>query len=141
MTLGTMLGDILESMFKKPATQRYPFERQPAPERYRGRVHWDPEKCTGCQLCVKDCPANALELETIDRAAKRFVMRFHSARCTYCSQCVISCRFGCLYHAHDEWELAAPSRESFELLYGREEDVHEYLARPAQTEPGDAPAE
>lgn len=141
MTLGTMLGDILESVFKKPATQRYPVERLPAPERYRGRIHWDPEKCTGCQLCVKDCPANALELETIDRASKRFVMRFHSARCTYCSQCVISCRFGCLNHAHDEWELAGPSRESFELIYGREEDVREYLARTAQTEPEDAPAE
>jgi NAD(P)H-quinone oxidoreductase subunit I len=129
MTIGTMLGDVFESIFKKPATQRYPFERFPAPARYRGKLHWNPEKCSGCQLCVKDCPSYALELITVDKATKRFVMRFHSSRCTYCSQCVVSCRFGCLYQSNDEWELAASSRDTFELMYGRDEDVREYLAR------------
>lgn len=123
MKLGTMLNDVITSLFRKPVTQPYPFERKEAPEAFRGKLVWDPEKCTGCQLCVKDCPADAIELITIDRAAKKFVMRYHMDRCVYCSQCVVNCRFNCLNMSHDQWELAALSKEPFEVYYGREEDV------------------
>jgi formate hydrogenlyase subunit 6/NADH:ubiquinone oxidoreductase subunit I len=135
MTIGTMLDDIISSFFKRPVTQRYPFVKTPAPERYRGKVRWDPAQCSGCQLCVKDCPSYALELVVLDKATKSLVMRYHMARCTYCSQCVVSCRFGCLSQANDDWELAAPSRASFELLYGKDEDVQAYLAKSTPQEP------
>ncbi len=135
MTIGAMIGDILRSLFKKPITERYPFERKPAPERLRGKLHYDPEKCTGCMLCMKDCPANAIEILTVDRAAKKFVMRFHTDRCTYCAQCVQNCRFNCLSMESEEYELAALSREPFVVYYGREEDVQFILDRAAQENP------
>lgn len=138
MTIGTMLDDILSSLFKRPVTQRYPFERTPAPERFRGKLHWNPEGCSGCQLCVKDCPSYALELHTVDKATKRFVMVFHNDRCTYCSQCVISCRFDCLSQSSEEWELAGTSKESFKILYGRDEDVQAFLARQAEADSSSA---
>jgi len=129
MSIGTMFGEIVSSLFKKPVTERYPFKRYPSPLRLRGKLVYNPEKCTGCQLCVKDCPADALELLVVDKVAKRFVLRYHVDRCTYCSQCVESCRFHCLDLSPDEWELAAVSKQPFTVDYGREEDVQAILAR------------
>ena len=136
MTIGAMLGDILESLFKKPVTERYPFERKPTPERLRGKLYWEPEKCSGCQLCVKDCPADAIELIVLDKVAKRFVMRYNPDRCTFCGQCVENCRFDCLGLSSEEWELAALNRDAFEVFYGKEEDIETLLAQTAAQYPG-----
>jgi formate hydrogenlyase subunit 6/NADH:ubiquinone oxidoreductase subunit I len=127
MKFGAMLGDMLRSLFKRPVTEMYPFTTQAAPQRLRGELHYNPEKCTGCQLCVKDCPSNAIELVTIDRAAKRFVMRYHLDRCTYCAQCVQNCRFSCLSMSNEQWELAALNKEAFTVTYGRDEDIQKLL--------------
>ncbi len=131
MTIGSMLGDLLKSLFKKPATERYPFERKDAPNRLRGKLMYDPEKCSGCQLCVKDCPSEAIEVITVDKVNKKFVMRYHIDRCTYCAQCVQSCRFKCLEMSNDQWELASVHKEPFEVYYGREEDIQVILERAA----------
>jgi formate hydrogenlyase subunit 6/NADH:ubiquinone oxidoreductase subunit I len=132
-----MLQDIWQSFFLRPATRRYPFERTATPEQLRGKLVWDPAKCNGCSLCCKDCPSNALELITIDKKAKRFVMRFHADRCTYCAQCVQNCRLECLGLSSTDWELAALSRETFTVHYGTEADVEAIVARFS---PGDAAA-
>jgi formate hydrogenlyase subunit 6/NADH:ubiquinone oxidoreductase subunit I len=123
LPIGLLMGDVLRAFFSKPVTRRYPFERREAPERFRGKLVWDLTNCTGCQLCVRDCPAGALELVVVDRASKRFIMRFHADRCTYCSQCVINCRFKCLDLSNEEWELAAVTKEPFTVYYGRQQDV------------------
>lgn len=130
--VAAMLNDILGSLFKRPMTELYPFERHPAPERLRGKLTWNPEKCTGCALCSKDCPSNAIELITLDKKAKRFVMEYHADRCTYCAQCVQNCRFECLNMSHEQWELAALNKEPFTVYYGKDEDVQAVLARFAE---------
>ncbi len=129
MKLGTMLGDTLRSLFKRPITQQYPFVKQNAPEQLRGKLYWNPGSCTGCALCVKDCPANALELVVNDKKAKRFVFRYHEDRCTYCAQCVQSCRFSCLGMSPEQWELASVNKEPFTVYYGSDEDVESFLAK------------
>jgi formate hydrogenlyase subunit 6/NADH:ubiquinone oxidoreductase subunit I len=134
-----MLGDIVNSFFKRPATGRYPFVRTEAPEDLRGKVVWNPETCTGCGLCVKDCPSQALELFTLDKAAKRYVMLYHMDCCTYCAQCEVSCRSKSIYLTNDEWELASTSRTPFEVYYGREEDVQKVLEPEPQGEPDLSP--
>jgi formate hydrogenlyase subunit 6/NADH:ubiquinone oxidoreductase subunit I len=128
MNLAAMLGDVLRSLGRKPVTERYPFERKEAPENLRGQLVWDAEKCTGCLLCVKDCPSKALELITVDKVNKRFVMRYHVDRCTYCAQCVETCRFSCLHMSNEQWELAALKKEPFTVYYGRDEDLKRVLA-------------
>jgi formate hydrogenlyase subunit 6/NADH:ubiquinone oxidoreductase subunit I len=132
MRIGAMLGDISRSLFKRPVTERYPFERKPTPERLRGQLTFDPAKCTGCKICVRDCPAAAIELQVVDKATKRFVMKFHTDRCTFCAQCVVSCNFDSLGMSHERWELAALDRASFVLLLGRPEDI-EALRNPPPT--------
>lgn len=123
LPIGVMLTDVVKAFFSKPVTRRYPFERREAPERFRGKLVWDLTNCTGCQLCVRDCPAGALELVVVDKATKHFIMRFHADRCTYCGQCVMNCRFKCLSQVNEEWELASLTKEPFTIYYGRSEDV------------------
>jgi formate hydrogenlyase subunit 6/NADH:ubiquinone oxidoreductase subunit I len=131
-TLGTMLGEIVHSLFTKPVTEQYPFVRLPAPANLRGKLVWDPTKCTGCQLCIKDCPSEALELIVLDKVNKRFVLRYHIDRCTYCAQCLENCRMNCLGMSSEEWELAGTSKEAFMVYYGKDEDIQTLLARLAQ---------
>jgi NAD(P)H-quinone oxidoreductase subunit I len=123
MKLGAMIRDVVRSLFRRPATERYPLVREAAPERLRGKLHWDAEKCTGCSLCVKDCPAQAIEVIMVDKASKRFVLRYHLDRCTFCSQCVLSCRAGALELSNTEWELASTNKDAFTISYGDEADV------------------
>lgn len=131
MPLGTMLRDVAVALFEKPVTERYPAEHSPAPERLRGKLVWDPEKCTGCGLCAKDCPSDALEVAVIDRKQKQFVVTYYLDRCTFCAQCVQNCRFGCMQMANDDWELAAFDRAAFTYYYGDPELVRAYLANQA----------
>lgn len=129
MKIATMLGDVWQSIWQRPITQKYPFERLEAPVRLRGKLHWNPEKCTGCALCNKDCPANAIEIITVDKKEKRFVMKYHMDRCTYCAQCVESCRFSCIEMSDEEWELAAMDKTPFTVTYGTENDLREFMAK------------
>jgi NAD(P)H-quinone oxidoreductase subunit I len=132
MSIGAMLDEVIKSLFKKPATEFYPFERSAVTENLRGKLYYDPEKCSGCQLCVKDCPANALELITVDKVNKRFVMHYHADRCTFCDQCVQSCRFKCLNLSNEDWELASLRKEPLTVYYGRDEDILPLLKAAAQ---------
>ena len=132
MRIGAMISDIVSSLFKKPVTQMYPFTRTETPENLRGKLIWDPQQCSGCQLCIKDCPSNAIELIVIDKVAKRFVMKYHIDRCTFCDQCVQSCRFKCLNLSDNQWEMASLQQEPLVVYYGKDEDVKFLLEKAAQ---------
>ena len=138
MRIGAMLGDISRSLFKRPVTELYPSVRRPTPERLRGQLTFEASKCTGCRICVRDCPAAAIEIAVVDKVAKRFVMKFQTARCTYCAQCVVSCNFDAIGMSHERWELAALSLEPFAISMGRPEDL-DALAQAA-AKPAVAPA-
>jgi formate hydrogenlyase subunit 6/NADH:ubiquinone oxidoreductase subunit I len=131
MTIGTMFQDIVESFFKKPATRLYPAESIAPPERYRGVLSFNPSLCTGCKLCVKDCPSDAIDLVILDRAAKQYVMKYHMDRCIYCGQCMINCKFKCISMSNQDWEHAALNK-NFMVYYGRDEDIARYLENIAQ---------
>jgi formate hydrogenlyase subunit 6/NADH:ubiquinone oxidoreductase subunit I len=135
-----MLGDVWSALFRRPATVKYPFVKRAPPARLRGVLQYDPEQCTGCGMCAQDCPAEALELITLDKKNKQFVLRYHIDRCTFCAQCVQSCKFRCLDMSPDQWELAAKDKVPFTVYYGRDKDIETVLERrvgadaaPAQT--------
>ncbi|MGD8455930.1 MAG: 4Fe-4S binding protein [Anaerolineales bacterium] len=128
MKIATMFHDVSVSFFKKPSTEKYPFERRDVPERLRGMLSWSPENCIGCGLCVKDCPASAIEVTVLDKKAKRFVVSYHLDRCIFCGQCAFICRQGCLDLVAGKWELAALGRDPFVVHFGESEDVRCLLA-------------
>lgn len=135
MKIGSMFSDVFKSLFRRPATQSYPLERAPSPPRLRSKLLYDPSQCTGCQLCIKDCPSDAIELITLDRVNKRFVMRYHVDRCTFCDQCVVTCRFKCLSMSNEDWELASLHKEPFTVDYGKDEDIEFLLAKESGAVP------
>jgi formate hydrogenlyase subunit 6/NADH:ubiquinone oxidoreductase subunit I len=128
MKFGTMLRDVVQALFSRPATELYPVARTEEPERLRSLLHWNGEGCTGCSLCCTDCPADAIELITLDRKAKQFVLRYHVDRCTFCGQCVENCRFNCIQLSNDEWELASAGKGPFTIYYGEDANVQRVLA-------------
>ncbi|MGE5138433.1 MAG: 4Fe-4S dicluster domain-containing protein [Rudaea sp.] len=132
MRIGVMLGDVARSLFRRPVTREYPSVKHPAPPTLRGALWFRPETCTGCGICVKDCPANAIELFTIDKKARRFVLTYYVDRCTFCAQCVKSCNNKSLGMAPDQWELAALNRENLKAHFGKEEDVRAFLEGAAR---------
>ncbi len=46
-----------------------------------------PDKCTGCLVCLRNCPVNAVT------GAKLEVHRIDAARCTRCGMCASVCKF------------------------------------------------
>lgn len=141
MKLGAMLSDVTTSFFRKPVTQNYPFQKLEAPERLRGALQFiNREACTGCGMCAKDCPANALQVIVLDKAAKRFVIAYHEDRCTFCAQCVASCNHACLVMSDHEWELAGFAREGFLVHYGKAADIEQALAGVAPGSAEEPPA-
>jgi NADH-quinone oxidoreductase subunit F len=51
----------------------------------------DPEKCTGCTVCAKNCPVNAISGE------RKKVHVIDTKICAKCSKCITSCNFGAVY--------------------------------------------
>ena len=137
MRVGAMLSDIVKSFFQRPVTQIYPGVRYEAPNRFRGKLIWNFEKCTGCGLCAKDCPSNAIEVIVVDKIKKQFVVRYHIDRCTFCAQCVQNCRFKCMQMSNNQWELASLTKDPFTVYYGNETNIDAVLAG---TPPADSAA-
>jgi len=138
MKLGALLMDVLAGLGRRPATVDYPREQRATPATLRGALHWDPSGCTGCGLCVKDCPAAAIELTTVDKAAKRFEMHYAADRCIFCGQCVRSCRFDCLTLAPGDWELATTERASLKTQLGDKANVDAGVGHRTQPDPDPA---
>jgi len=134
MKLGTMISDVTNSFFRRPITQKYPFERFETPDRLRGHLHWDSEKCTGCGMCGTDCPAGAIKMHVLDKKAKRFVMEYHVDQCTFCAQCVHSCNQDCLSMQKDVWELAALNKKPLVVYFGDPNDI--IIIQEGLPEPG-----
>ncbi|MCD6591949.1 MAG: NADH-quinone oxidoreductase subunit I [Thaumarchaeota archaeon] len=88
---GYFIVEALKNLFKKRATILYPYreaDKIHVPEGLRGRISFDREKCIGCQLCSRVCPAKAIQIIE-DEKGKRPVFLIY--RCIYCGQCADVC--------------------------------------------------
>ncbi len=135
MTIGAMIGDILSLCSRNRLPNDTALKENPRRNGCVKEAALRSKKMRSCMLCMKDCPANAIEILTVDRAAKKFVMRFHTRIAAPIVPSVQNCRFNCLGMESEEYELAALSREPFVVYYGREEDVQFILDRAAQENP------
>lgn len=111
---GTMLRQVLQSIFKKPATSKYPFKKTAMPEHFRGKIIFYPEKCIGCKFCMRDCPADAITINKVGE--KEFTCTIDLGKCIYCAQCVDSCPKKAL-ESTKEFELAVLDRDKLKVTY------------------------
>ena len=72
-------------------------------KRYRGRVRFAPELCTGCAICRFRCTSRAIEF----KAGKgEFVWSHDPAQCTFCGRCVEGCAEHALKEGRTEHALS-----------------------------------
>jgi formate hydrogenlyase subunit 6/NADH:ubiquinone oxidoreductase subunit I len=137
---GKMLAEVLRSALRKPATVLYPFVKFRMPALFRGRLRFYPEKCIGCKLCMRDCPAGAIQIIKI--GDKQFRCEIDLARCIYCAQCVDSCPRKAL-EATEEYELAQLHKQALIMSRGPDEvkSTAEPSSKTAQAAPEPPPAE
>jgi formate hydrogenlyase subunit 6/NADH:ubiquinone oxidoreductase subunit I len=107
----SILNSVIKAFRKTPDTVKYPFGPLVIPKGFRGAIVIDTEKCTGCGLCVRDCPAEGLEL--IKESRQDYQLIHYPARCAYCGQCEDSCARGAISHSND---LVDPTYDSDEWV-------------------------
>ena len=107
-----LFTQLFRSFFTRAVTVDFPFGPAEIPPGFRGRVDIIAENCTGCSLCVRDCPALALELNREDK--QTFQLIHHHDRCAYCGQCELSCNFDAI-HLHSAYVQATQDRDSLAL--------------------------
>ena len=103
------LSKIIEQLFTKKVTNVFPAKHVPdsivdflakgditapvpVPDHFRGTLAYDYENCIGCMMCVRICPAKAIEAYPViakEKKTKRVV--FFLGRCTSCQECVNIC--------------------------------------------------
>ncbi len=127
-SIAAMAMELMESLLvRKPATVMYPIERLTPPDRFRGRMKYDPESCTLCGLCQRDCPADVIKVvrKRVERedGKKETVghVEFEMDRCVFCGQCAYSCNSGSITFSKD-FELAQPTRDLF-MMRGAKDEV------------------
>ena len=131
--MATPMGfELLKQLFKKPATNVFPVTYCPdsvlkllekvekgevkinppveVPKGFRGKIVYDRDKCIGCKLCLKVCPANAIEF--IPETKK---IKIHVDHCICCSQCNDICPKNCLSMS-DNFFVAAADRNSDDFI-------------------------
>ncbi|WP_193364937.1 NAD(P)H-quinone oxidoreductase subunit I [Leptolyngbya sp. PCC 6406] len=116
--IGQGLSVTFDHMRRRPVTVQYPYEKLIPSERYRGRIHFEFDKCISCEVCVRVCPINLPVVDwDFDKASKKKTLNHYSIDfgvCIFCGNCVEYCPTNCLSMT-EEYELAAYDRH--ELNY------------------------
>ncbi|MCF7936383.1 MAG: 4Fe-4S binding protein [Synergistales bacterium] len=109
-----MMIQLLRQVTRKPSTNPFPVAHMPdsvsgalkaagegkielngpvpVKEGFRGRIGYDRNTCIGCRLCIKVCPANAIDFLKEDKKVE-----FHMDRCCFCAQCTEVCPVSCIW--------------------------------------------
>jgi len=125
-------GVSFSTIFKRTATEQYPFKKAGTFPRYHGRHHLNRyadglEKCIGCELCAWACPADAIYVEAANNApgaqyspGERYgrVYQINYLRCIFCGYCIEACPTRALTMTN-EFELASTTRE--EMIYEKDQ--------------------
>ncbi len=129
---GILLWELVSGMwltlryfFKPKVTLNYPYEKGPLSPRFRGehalrRYPNGEERCIACKLCEAICPAQAITIESEERAdGSRRTTRYDidMTKCIYCGLCEEACPVDAIVEGPN-FEFSTETRE--ELFYDKE---------------------
>ncbi len=116
-------------LFEPAVTIQYPDVKPPLPERARNRLHVNIDDCIGCNQCMRACPADCIDIETVravpgdevgttsgGQKKSLWVTKFNIdiAKCCFCQLCVFPCPTECIYMT-DVYEYSEYKRDN--LVY------------------------
>ena len=91
MALFTIAGEVMKSLFRKPATLMYPTVPRKWQAATRGHIGIAINACIFCGVCSKKCPTHAI---VVDRPGKNW--QIERLQCIQCGCCVEVCPKKCL---------------------------------------------
>nr|YP_010627553.1 NADH-plastoquinone oxidoreductase subunit I [Cyclosorus aridus]WBK27440.1 NADH-plastoquinone oxidoreductase subunit I [Cyclosorus aridus] len=103
----------LDHSNRSPITVQYPYEKILPSERFRGRIHFEFDKCIACEVCVRVCPINLPVVDWIlmkdirKKRLKSYSIDF--GVCIFCGNCVEYRPTNCLSMT-EEYELSSYDR-------------------------------
>jgi NAD(P)H-quinone oxidoreductase subunit I len=116
--IGQGLSVTFDHMQRRPITVQYPYEKLVPSERFRGRIHFEFDKCISCEVCVRVCPINLPVVDwEFNKETKKKKLNHYSIDfgvCIFCGNCVEYCPTNCLSMT-EEYELSTYDRH--ELNY------------------------
>jgi NAD(P)H-quinone oxidoreductase subunit I len=116
--IGQGLSVTFDHMQRRPITVQYPYEKLIPSERFRGRIHFEFDKCISCEVCVRVCPINLPVVDwEFNKETKKKKLNHYSIDfgvCIFCGNCVEYCPTNCLSMT-EEYELSTYDRH--ELNY------------------------
>ncbi|TVU19910.1 hypothetical protein EJB05_36092, partial [Eragrostis curvula] len=78
----------------------HPYEKSITSERFRGRIHFEFDKCIACEVCVRVCP---IDLPLVDWRFEKEIKKKQLLNysidfgvCIFCGNCVEYCPTNCL---------------------------------------------
>ena len=111
--IGQSFMTTLSHVNRLPVTIQYPYEKLITSERFRGRIHFEFDKCIACEVCVRVCPIDLpvvdWELETNIRKKRLLNYSIDFGICIFCGNCVEYCPKNCLSMT-EEYELSTYDR-------------------------------
>lgn len=86
------IKDAVAQLFKKPSTELYPIVKKEAPQGYRGKIVYHPDKCVNCGMCMRVCAPGAIT-RTIEKKedGDEITFEFYLGSCTFCQMCSDFC--------------------------------------------------
>ena len=127
-----MVQELLGQLFQKPNTNPFPAAQLPptvtgllekvgrgeatlnppvlVPPKLRGKMTYNRDTCIGCKLCLKVCPAHAIDFIEGPKKIRIFV-----SQCIQCGQCTEICPKQCLALS-EEFLNASHDRYADELV-------------------------
>ncbi|MCK4390817.1 MAG: 4Fe-4S dicluster domain-containing protein [Desulfobacterales bacterium] len=100
MSMVKTLWVLVEGLFSKPMTIKFPHEAIEIPDAYRGEHKFDIDRCASCGFCAEICPNKAIEMvklpEQYTQKYKKTYPRIDLRKCCFCALCQDICVKKCL---------------------------------------------
>lgn len=137
------MGVTWRQLWKPPVTMHYPDEKWRMPDGFRGLIKVDMDACIVCDLCMKACPVDCIEIKwkreegKAGKIATLFTVDY--AKCLYCGLCTPPCPTNAIWHSH-EYENASYTRDIQKIDWTLPEwRIKNPNAKPQKTKPKPKP--